>query len=503
MINYYRVLIITLFLFLLPVSVNAATVNAASCSVTDINTAIGTASTGDIVKVPACTVNWDTSSVKVTLNKGIHLQGDGIGRTNITITNAQANYYQGIEATSHNDWRISGFSFKTDNPSFSAIRAAGTNTRIDHCRFTGFKWALIIWNVTLIDSNEFYGGGIDREYGGGEAAWAGDTNLGGADFVFIENNKFSNLGALTKVTRFLLTYSGAKFVFRYNNIFSENIGAASYLQGMNNIIDAHGYCHATSANAGRGVRAYEIYNNTQTKTDSGSGMNTAFQLRSGTGVIYNNRVLPDASYSSGAGILMYDWRAQNWNSTGGNQCYTVSPNTEGKYYCLSNIYRVQTTSTVHTSLQSGATVIKGKTSGATATTAGFYGGSPGYIIFHSITNGPFLKGEELQTGCPGACTTVNIAATDSELYSGEGYPCADQVGRGKNQAKEPIYIWDNVDTGGNPSSSAALNMVPGYITKGIDYINGVKPEYTPYPYPHPLTYPHLKAPMNLSVSKIN
>lgn len=70
----------------------------------------------------------------------------------------------------------------------------------------------------------------------------------------------------------------------------------------------------------------------------------------------------------------------------------------------------------------------------------------------------------------------------------EGYPCHDQIGRGKNQALEPTYLWNNtggsvsvVDTGADCAYTSA-----NYIALGRDYYASAMPGYTPYTYPHPL-----------------
>lgn len=59
-----------------------------------------------------------------------------------------------------------------------------------------------------------------------------------------------------------------------------------------------------------------------------------------------------------------------------------------------------------------------------------------------------------------------------------GYPELYQIGRGKDQALDPAYCWDNFKL---PSGQAT------YVIDGRDYYsNTEKPGYTPYEYPHPL-----------------
>ncbi len=78
-----------------------------------------------------------------------------------------------------------------------------------------------------------------------------------------------------------------------------------------------------------------------------------------------------------------------------------------------------------------------------------------------------------------------------------GYPCRDQIGRSTDwgryaaQSLQPLYEWGNkfygsdVDIVLNPVMCA---MTAVHIQEGRDYYNDtVRPGYTPYKYPHPLT----------------
>lgn len=65
----------------------------------------------------------------------------------------------------------------------------------------------------------------------------------------------------------------------------------------------------------------------------------------------------------------------------------------------------------------------------------------------------------------------------------EGYPCAQQVGRGQNNSSDKMYVWANT------GNSAVVNTAPSYIQSGRDYVMnaGAKPGFSAYTYPHPLT----------------
>ena len=74
-----RLPFIFLLIALFAVKTHAATVTAASCNASDVQTAVNSASNGDTVMIPACSqTNWSST---VTITKGITLQGAGQGQT--------------------------------------------------------------------------------------------------------------------------------------------------------------------------------------------------------------------------------------------------------------------------------------------------------------------------------------------------------------------------------------------------------------------------------------
>jgi hypothetical protein len=98
--------------------------------------------------------------------------------------------------------------------------------------------------------------------------------------------------------------------------------------------------------------------------------------------------------------------------------------------------------------------------------------------------------EEYRTQASPPCGSVNYTvpgfgsiSSSTSCPSTEGYPCAQQIGRGQNNGSDPLYVWNNTGT------SNILNDGGSYIQSGRDYFlnQGAKPGYTPYPYPHPLT----------------
>lgn len=146
-------------------------------------------------------------------------------------------------------------------------------------------------------------------------------------------------------------------------------------------------------------------------------------------------------------------------------------------------------------------------------------GSPVFGLLCDGTAGKFcLWGSPTKScfsnsDCNNSRPCVNVDTGDS------GYPCRDQMGRGKTDsvtgvmALEPFNFWDNkicYGAGGvcDPESGSALvpdSQTPAQLQSGRDYcVNTSKPDkcngvifnYTPFTYPHPLrtdcvTYPAL------------
>lgn len=129
-------------------------------------------------------------------------------------------------------------------------------------------------------------------------------------------------------------------------------------------------------------------------------------------------------------------------------------------------------------------------------------------------------------GCGQPCGDID-SFPDCEGIQ-EGYPMFDQIGRGKNQQSEPLYIWNNrLDTNndGVTDTSAVVRVDNARVNEcgplhATDYIKNVahdgesnpdffddgrqKPGYVPLAYPHPLrkatTYVLKKGTVNLRVN---
>ncbi|MBI5181522.1 MAG: hypothetical protein HZA06_01265 [Nitrospirae bacterium] len=116
--------VLSVFLLFPKISL-AATINATSCSASDVQTAINAASDGDTVSVPAGSCTW---SSRLSFTKGITLQGAGSG---ITIIKGNYTYNNGDDSdplnylisyvpdatarTNDTPFRLTGFTIDPDN----------------------------------------------------------------------------------------------------------------------------------------------------------------------------------------------------------------------------------------------------------------------------------------------------------------------------------------------------------------------------------------------------
>jgi len=259
---------------------HANTIAAASCSQTDVQNAVNSASTGDTVQVPGpCTAAW-SSQVSIPNTKGITVIG-GIGGTTI-LTNIGFSLSQNASSSS----RISGFTFTSPgdgNGGARAIITSGSSTsapfRIDHNTFTNAAQSVFVATQGnapgVIDHNVFTGGAASEmihNLAVGAAGWTDNVTPGGPQMLFVEDNTFtfnaSGNPAYYWGSSALQAYYGARTVFRHNIL--------NMCQ-----VDQHG----TAGNIG--ARWWEIYENTFNVILNGN-QSDYVHLRAGSGVVFNN-----------------------------------------------------------------------------------------------------------------------------------------------------------------------------------------------------------------------
>jgi len=249
----------------------------------DVQDCVDAASDGDAITVPACDVTWGTA---VTWsNKNISIIGAGIGSSVLAV----AGHAFDVTATTKGSFRISGFTFNGTTGGTGVVNvyshtASGSVSgwRLDHLRFnystSGGVHPIYITGITygVIDNCVFDGLGYvsitnygrndnDNTYTG-DLYWEQTFSLGTSEAVYVEDCEFNFSSSAQSFISDV--FHGGSMVFRYNDI--------TY---------AAFQTHSARNDARGGVK-YEIYEN----TFAGAGFGRPSLIRSGTGVIYRNRV---------------------------------------------------------------------------------------------------------------------------------------------------------------------------------------------------------------------
>jgi len=319
MIKNIKIIIITI---LLSSFLFATEYNAASGSLSDVTSAYNSCSDGDTVLIPEATVTWsDGLDIR---DKDVTILGAGQGVTVITYSGANAwnagcfhvdndagdpkddfeiGHMTIIEGMGNRDtggmavsvwdagpdWRIHHLTV-TDAYNGNMIyigRYQGSNSGVvDHCIFnatngSGHTKAFQI-NAKDIDTET---GGGDPSVSYGSTSWTTASSFGTKEALYIENCTFNWTAQYSGADM----DEGARVVWRYNTFIGTGPGS-------------HG---DDGGNTDRGVRHYEIYENTF--DGNGVGLYAALRFRGGTGVIYNN----EFSGNYGSGIILYCYCAHS------------------------------------------------------------------------------------------------------------------------------------------------------------------------------------------------
>lgn len=481
----------------------AATYNADSPALADVQAKVDVAITGDTVLVPAGTAVW-TNYLSIT-QKGIHLQGAGTNSTFIIDgnTNSRSSLpslmfitYQVTNVTGAM-LEIDGFKFLGTNTVTStlivgAIRMRASNNmtndsvwRIHDCAWSGIYGRPIqiqAWSG-LVDRNDFdllpgqSGLVVDNSITTvekGDRSWAEASPRGTTNRVYVEGNRIhSPSGSKAAIDGF----TGARYTFRYNIT-------------TNRSCENHG---TESAQRKRSTRDMEVYGNTFNWAGTGE---YAVHFRGGSGLVFSNTVV---GAWPGLARLIYD------RATDGFQPFRQS---NGTNVWDLNIVGGPFESGTHTG--GNATTILTDATKTWSTDQWV-----GYEVINMsqyYTNGVSV---EHKAGLINGNGPITITRQDSikpifdlTWNTGDSYQvwrvdkCLDAPGRGHgallvgtsdsvpptpttwpNQVDSPIYCWANTGV----TNIAAMFM----LHANRDYISSVYPElgvtYFPLIYPHPLT----------------
>ena len=510
-----------------------AQVTAASCSASDVQTALNSVtSSTTTVTIPAGTCDW-TAQVNFTVPSGStnlsilgagSLTTTGGGDVTVIVDNYSANgYLFGITtAAASSKFRLAGITFEGGNGGvkyngFVQINGSSANIRFDHSHYdpatyspaqpsAGTRWVGCTYGV--YDHNIWDGpsGAVNNAVqaynaatcfgdpaGLGHESWANPTNFGTAEFLYMENNVFNN-GSSDDCLE------GGRFVSRFNT-YNET-GPSPTIQ-----------THPTGSDGGfRGCRAQEIYQNTMTASP-GSYINANIWINSGTAMIWGNTA-PSSSSGGGTGyknfIELLSTRQNNgtypqiatpggwgycgtlFNGTGSN--WDENTNTSSGYHCMDDAGRGQ-----GDLLAGGFTSDGSGTNNMTNTVTGCI--STASCAYPRQASEPIYEWADNYSAVP---SNPSFLLADSE-------PTA-------HFNNADYYLWCNVSslsgctsfTGATGTGSGTLASMPSTCTTGVAYWatdqgswntsgGGGQGElykctatntwtlfYTPYTYPHPL-----------------
>jgi hypothetical protein len=442
---------------------------------------------GDTITIPAGTFTWTT---RVTITKGITLQGAGVNST-IIKDNVQSGRLIGVTLAANNVTRITGIDFENggrSNPVFAPegiLHVDGDNRnggkfRFDHCKWNVKGPIVCDAVIGVIDHNTFPAdlfspaiypdayrwNGLDN----GDGAWSDPTSFGTDRFLFIEDNVFTKTIAST----YAITDSegGGRFVIRHNQI----------LQG--GLVASHG---TESTGRPRGSRAIEVYNN----TFAGAGINKFVgDLRSGCLLFHDNTIGGYWGFLANYEMknLRNIWNFNPWGGADGTNPWdvndptvyfrgtvsavsgatvTVSANFTPNQYAL---YVLRRTSNVCSS----STINFAEISSNTPNRITYGGAGFGHNMAVCVGDTVEIRKVNFALDQPGRAGGSMVTGSPPVVPSGWN-----------NQVTEPCYSWNNTNTD-NGSANVPLTLGAGLKNNGIMVNDTAMPGYTPYTYPHPL-----------------
>ncbi|MEM2979191.1 MAG: dickkopf-related protein [Methanomassiliicoccales archaeon] len=450
-------------------NVRAATVQANSCSSSDVQTAINAAKNNDIVLVPAGNCTWTSSVIMDVSAKSLQVRGAGMDATKITasVENAIAiigeeGYYWALSdmqflggtgnaiisiTGTSKSWRLHHIKFSTTGGPNRLINVSGyTYGVIDHCEAIGTTPSEFV----TVDGDDW-------------PMWGRPQSFGDANAVYIEDNIISWTGHW-EGRPVLDGQRGGRAVFRHNQV-------------TNSIVFVHGYDTGGTAS----MMSLEVYNNEFIITDTMSTWAMLGGMRGGTGLWFNNKwTLGSNLWLSNSNIQLAIYRA-------GDGPYGW------KYGCDGTEIKMCSNIDKDWRFLGGTRVQDCITDNDCPT---------GYYCkwkFCSVSKMILCEKNE-------DCPTGESCSGFVDGPKPDGYPCRHQPGFSTHMRSEPIYGWNNTFTGSQKKSGVVtfMSTVP-QLQEGRDYFNNTpKPGYQPYFYPHPLTIGDISPPnppSNLRISQ--
>jgi hypothetical protein len=422
---------------LYPRAAGAQTITAATCSSTDVQTALNkVAADGTIVDIPAGTCTW-TSSVTYNQVYSTTIQG----QTTCTGTPASScadntviidNFNRSIggdtpifkaSTAPGKSFRLTGITFTQINGGSAALTYNGDigiggssqAVRLDHIHFNNINQTVISWISAfgVIDhvyanlTSEFI---RPRMAGNGDGAFNSPTNFGTNQFVFVEDSTMTMNSPNASGVGITDCFSGGRMVIRYNILNYASVG------------------EHTTGHAGddRGCRAAEVYGNNFTLNGGNFSQFNGIGIESGTAMLWGNIF----ATSSGAS-WSHAYTAHNKRADSNTYQQTAPPGGWG--YCGTQVNGI------------GSPWDQNSNAGT------------GYACLDQVGRG---MGDLLSGNFPIKCNiTLNPA-------------CNIFTGQWPREAVEPVYEWnDTWGCSGSSNCSFWTNFDAG-ITANRDYFLG-------------------------------
>jgi hypothetical protein len=461
---------------------SGATVYYSNGSAANVQALHNIALNGDTITLPAGTFIWSTP---VTISKAITIRGAGIGQT-IILDNLPSDAGNIIFKTILGRlYRLTGIEFRAGSRqtefSKGCVKVTGSTRtfRIDHCKWNNVRNRFMTFRDSVcgvVDHNACIGGRVQHmaiwhdTWAGakwGDGSWASPIDWGGPGAIYFEDNTFIGVPNGENV---LDEYGGARFVFRYNTV-----------------TNAHLASHGTgSTGRYRGLRHWEVYNNTFTATPHDSG--EWFHVRGGTGVVFNNT---STGFLKAVTLHTYRFHTafMNWSGSDGTSAWDLNGN--GIYLSANAGAGSRNWTLVVPGALWAPNQLVGFTVRDTASRPPYPHGFFSAVSSNTsntitvekgsqIIDKPFVAGDhfEIRKVIQGLDM---VGASTGDLLSG-----INPSPRWLHQTIEPAYIWNNTKDG-VPNGGVAV-AADSPIQQGVHFFNNqAKPNYEPFVYPHPLT----------------
>jgi len=371
----------------------------------------------------------------------------------------------------------------------------GSNVRVDHCMTSNlYDDAIEVYDAVtgVADHDVFYLSGNQHAFEFTAAAWNGglwadgsweDTShFGSSSFFFAEDCTFIN-PSNTVSTAAIDATQGARWIVRncvVSNMFLSNHGTES--GGLE-----------------RGPRACEVYGNTF-YSDGCTVTPNVVTFRGATGVLFSNiAICRNRGFFNNFASLNEYRMTENYPTWGiSDGTNSIDQNIGGPFDTVTNIVSGTPTSLTLTVAGSpwvnnqwvGYSVVDtSQPSGATSADSTNFS----IIVSNSANTAIFLSANlhtDLTIKRGDVCQFWLITNALDMPGMGQSQAVRNAAGvitnnaAGLNQVVDPIYAWSNTIDGVDSECTAIYPV----MKQGVHYFNGViKPGYTPFTYPHPLT----------------